>query len=105
MAPFAMNTGWVPSGTLRLFSTYFTPGRIFPAIRSAGDFPSFCRDRPGDEMDDRFVIPQRLTAPIGGDEGKQPVFDLVPFAGAWRQMANRNGDARFIGEILQFALP
>src|SRR5271167_1994339 len=48
---------------------------------------------------------QRFTAPVLGNEGEQAVLDLVPFAGAWRQMANSNGDAEFVGQDLQLAFP
>ena len=33
------------------------------------------------------------------------MFDFVPFAGAGRQMANRDGDAQGVGQGLQFYFP
>ena len=46
------------------FITNLAPGWIFPAIQSTRHFQSLRRGGPGDEIDDRFVIPQRLSAPI-----------------------------------------
>ena len=34
-----------------------------------------------DEVDDDFIAYLRLTPPVQAEERKQPVFDLVPFAG------------------------
>jgi len=37
--------------------------------------------RRSDELADRFVDDQRLAVPVLRDEGKQPMFDAIPFAG------------------------
>ena len=50
--------------TLHLFIADCAPGGVFAPIESAGDFQSLCRGRRGDKMDDGFVVPQRLAAPI-----------------------------------------
>ena len=90
---------------LHLFIAYFAPGGVFAPIQSAGDFQSLGGGRRGDEIDDCFVIPQWLPAPIGRDKGKQPVLDLVPFAGAGRKVTHRNAQCGLIGEFLQLQLP
>ena len=56
--------------------------------------------RAGDELHDGPIADQRLTAPVLRDEREQPVFDLVPFSGTGRQMANRDCQALFIGGVL-----
>ena len=84
---------------------HFTSRWVSAAVQSAGDFQSLRRGCSGDEMDDRFVVPHRLTAPIRRDEGKQPVLDLVPFAGAGRKMTHRNAQSCLIGKVLQFQFP
>jgi hypothetical protein len=33
------------------------------------------------------------------------VFDLIPFAGTWRVVADRNGHSRFVTERLQMEFP
>ena len=40
-----------------------------------------------------------------GDVGEQSVLDAVPLAGAGRQMDDRHGEARLVGEALQLAFP
>ena len=42
------------------------------------------------ELDDGPIAAQRLAPPVDGDEREEAVFDLVPLAGAWRQMTNRD---------------
>ena len=59
----------------------------------------------GDQADGGLVIPEGLAAPVRGDEREQPVFDLVPFARARREAADRNLQVGFIGQVLQFAFP
>ena len=36
----------------------------------------------GDEADDCLVGFQRSSTPVSSDSGEEPVFDLIPFAGA-----------------------
>ncbi len=39
------------------------------------------------------------------DEGKQPMLCFVPLSGARRHITDRDLDARFVGQPLQFTLP
>ena len=90
---------------LHLLSGDLAPGRIFSAVQPAGHFQPLRGGGLGDELDDRFVIAQRLSTPIRRDKGKQPVLDLVPFAGAGRKMANRKAKTGLIRQFLQFQFP
>ena len=81
------------------------PFAICPGIKLAGDFQTRLGRCCADQINDDLVAHQWFRAPVLGDESEQPMLDLVPFAGSWRQMANRDRQAQFIGEILQFALP
>ena len=81
------------------------PGWIFSAVQPAGHFQSFRRGGLGDEVDNRFVIAQRLSTPIRREKGKEPVFDLVPLARAWRKMADGQATICVIRKLLQFQLP
>ena len=45
------------------------------------------------------------TSGVHGDEGEQAMLDLVPFAGARRQVGHGYFQVGLIGEALQFALP
>ena len=58
-----------------------------------------------DQVDDYAITDERFGAPVLADEREQAVLDLVPLAGAWRQMMDGDGDADFVGQRLQLALP
>ena len=59
----------------------------------------------GDEVDDGHQAGQRPSAPVGADVGEQPVLDLVPLAGARREVADGDGKSRGVGQALEFPLP
>lgn len=46
-----------------------------------------------------------LGPPVDGNEGKEPILDLVPFAGSWRIMRDGDRQLLFIGQVLQLFLP
>ena len=83
----------------------FDAGGVGVGIDLALDLQAGICGRRRDQLNDGLVADQRAPAPVLRDEGEQAMLDLVPFAGAGRQMAYRNRDAEFIGEGLQFALP
>ena len=58
-----------------------------------------------DQFDDRQPAGQGPTPPILRNRAEQAVFDLVPLGCAGRIMADGNGQARLVGELLQFDLP
>jgi hypothetical protein len=90
---------------LHLLSTHFASGRVLASIQPASHGQALRGGGPGNQMHDCFVITQRLATPVGGDEGEQPVLDLVPLAGARREVADRDGEPGLIGELLQLKLP
>ena len=51
----------------------------------------------GDQFDNNLMTDQRTTAPILRYETKQPMLDLVPFAGSRRKMTNRDRQAERVG--------
>ena len=55
---------------------------------------------PSNEVDDDFMTDQRLASPVLADEGEQTVLDLVPFAGARWEVADRNLESCFVGQLL-----
>ena len=63
-----------------------------------------CRRR-ADETDDRGQTRQRFAAPVHGDVAEEPMFDLVPFAGAGRVVTHGDGEAGAVGKLLQLGLP
>ena len=58
-----------------------------------------------DQVDDDLVAGQGPAAPVQGDLGEQPVLDLVPFAGARRQVADGDRQAGLGGELGELDLP
>src|ERR1035441_8670384 len=84
---------------------YLPTGRVFTTIQTAGYLEPFGGCRARDQIYDRLIIPKRLAAPIRGDEREQPMFNLVPLAGARGKMTYGNRQARFIGELLQLQFP
>ena len=50
------------------FIADLAPSRIFPTIQTALDFQTFGSCSLGDQVDDGFVIDQRLSAPIRCDK-------------------------------------
>ena len=63
-------------------------GRVCAAIQPARHGEAFRRCRLGNELHHGFVVTQGFAAPIRRDKGKEAVFDLVPFAGPGRKMAD-----------------
>ena len=58
-----------------------------------------------DQLDDRQSARQGRTSPVLRDRAEQAVFDLVPLGCARRIMADGNGQACLVGELLQFDFP
>src|ERR1700738_2756203 len=75
-------------------------GVAFTAHREAG-FGGSGRD----QLDDHAMADEWLGAPVLADEGEEAVLDLVPLAGAGRQVADRNAEVELVGQRLQFAFP
>ena len=59
----------------------------------------------GDEIDDDLVADQWLAAPVLADKREKTVFDLVPLAGTWREMTDRDLQSGFVCQLLQFPFP
>jgi hypothetical protein len=81
------------------------PRRIGIGIDGALDVQAGAGRSAGDELDDGLIADQRLASPVLGDEGKQSMLDLVPLAGTGWQMADRDRQAKFVSQQLQFTLP
>ena len=100
IVPFAVKRVTVEIDLLHLGCGDLAADRVFAAIQSAGDGQAFGGGRLGNEIDHGFIIPQRFTAPIRGDEGKESVLDLVPLARSRRKMTDRDRQAGVIREFL-----
>ena len=80
------------------------PG-IFTFVQLGAHSESGCGCRCRDQLNNGFEASQGLSAPIERDERKEAVFDFVPFTGAWRQMADGDGNSQRVGQGLQFYFP
>ena len=76
---------------LKFFIGHLAPGRVFSAVQPTNNLKPFGGRRASNQIDDRLIIQKRLPTPVRGDEREQPVFDFVPFAGAWRKVTDGNG--------------
>ena len=90
---------------LHLCSGHLPTGLVPSSVETADDLEASRRGGPGDEMHDGFVVPQWLASPVLGDEREEAMLDLIPLARAWREMADRQGPASLIRQVLEFPLP
>src|SRR2546427_4940743 len=63
------------------------------------------RSRVANKRDHRLEGMERTTAPILGDVTEEAMLDLVPLAGARREMRDVNPEAHVVGQPLQLLLP
>ena len=103
--PVAMKRVPFQVHSLKFLIRHIPSGRVFPTIQTAGHLEPFGSRRASDQVYDRLIISKRFTAPIRGDEREQPVFNLVPFAGARWKVTDGNRKTRFIRKILQLQFP
>ncbi len=76
---------------------------IFVQLRADPEAAIDCR--PCDQLDDCAIAAQWLAPPVDGDERKEAMLDLIPFAGAGRQVANCNGKLDLISQLLKLDFP
>jgi len=82
VVPFAMKFVGLQIDMGKLFIRDLASNGVPAVIQSTGHFQALGCGRPGDQPHYGFVIAQWLAAPVGRDEGKQPVLHLIPFARA-----------------------
>jgi hypothetical protein len=58
-----------------------------------------------DQIHDRLVGPERTLAPVDGDEREEAMLDLVPLAGARREVADVDFQPVLVGEVLESGFP
>ena len=79
--------------------------RIRLAVLDGGDVQSFLGGRMRDQLNDGFQRGKRCGTPVDGNERKEAMLDLVPFAGGRRIMRHGDRELFFIGQGLQGLLP
>lgn len=79
---------------------------IFFCIQARTNTQTCAGARIAYEVEDRFVVLQRLGRPVFADKGEHTVFNEVPFRCAWRIMADRHLHAEAVAEgVLQLIFP
>src|SRR3990172_7206167 len=91
--------------TLHLLVRDAPAGGVCSAIQTTDDLKALRGRRPSDQVDDRLVVAQRLAPPVRGDEREEAMLDLVPPAGARREMTHRQRPPRLVGQPLQLPFP
>jgi hypothetical protein len=65
-----------------------------------------CFGRAGaDQFNDRLVTAQGFAASVFCYLTEHPVFDFIPFARAWREVAYRHAQAALVGPLLEAFFP
>ncbi len=77
----------------------FDAGGIDSSIEFTSDGQAGCRRGCADEFDDGLVVPERPPSPVPRDEREEPMLDLVPFAGAGRQVQHRYSEAKLVASF------
>ena len=75
-------------------------GRIGVLIELVTNLETGLCCRCGDQLDDDPMADERFAAPVAGDEREQAMLDLVPLAGAGRQVTYGDGNAELVGQLL-----
>ncbi len=87
-----------------LVSDFYLRGVMF-TVENASHFKAGLRAGVRYQVHDGGGRQQWLATPVLSDIRKQAMFNLVPFAGSRRQVADRNLETRLVGQLLQFPLP
>src|SRR6266851_843635 len=78
---------------------------VVAAIEAAANGEAGLGSGSADQLEKDLMADERGCSPVLGDEREEPMLDLVPFGGAGRQMADDQGEADLVGELLQLGLP
>jgi hypothetical protein len=100
-----MEVGSLKPNGRHLTRAHLDTSRILPRIEGRLDAQPRGGAGIANEADDHLTAEQGLAPPVRGDVAKHAMLDLVPFARARRQMADRHTQPRLIGEPLQRRLP
>jgi hypothetical protein len=76
----------------KLFGGDLLTGGVLATIEAGAHDEAATIGRISDEIDDGFVGPQRSAAPVDRDEREEAMLDLVPLAGAGREMTDVDGE-------------
>lgn len=105
VVPFPMELSPFEIHLSQLMVGYFDASGVPILVQFSVDREPFRRCGVADQVDHHFMTHQRAAAPVLRDVAEHSMLDLVPFAGAWRKVAHRDGEACFVGQCLERDLP
>src|SRR4051812_3944035 len=79
--------------------------RIVIAVKARLDLQALGGGGRADEGDDSFVANEWPPSPVECDVGKKAVLNLVPFAGAGREVADLDSQPCTVRKVLKLSLP
>src|ERR1700751_882623 len=103
--PVPGDSGALDVGVAHLGIRYDNAAGILAGVELAAHGEAGFGGGGRDQLDDHAIADEWFGAPVLADEGEEAVLDLVPLAGAGRQVANYDVEAEFVGQLLQFAFP
>ena len=84
---------------------HFDPRRIVALVELRLDAQSLGGRGVADQVDHDLAADQRSTTPVLGDVAKHPMLDLVPLAGAGREVTDLDDHPQVVGQFLQLDAP
>ena len=85
---------------IELLVGHLDSGLILIRVQDCLDFEPGARLGATNQVDDSFIIDQRLSSPVQTDEREEPVLDPVPLAGTGRIVTNRDRYSDLICHLL-----
>jgi hypothetical protein len=105
VVPFSVPCIWLQIDRCQSLVRNPLPGRIDTFVQATVDLQSCLGCGGSNQLHDDLVRHQRLAPPILCDEGKESMLYLVPFAGAWWQVAHSDGESELVSQRLELDLP
>jgi hypothetical protein len=101
IVPFAIKLMGFKVNRDKFFIDHFAGILILASIQPKGNGQAFGGGRCRDQSYHGFIVAQRLSMLVGGDERKQLELNLVPLVGARRKMPHQNRQIRCVSQLLQ----
>jgi len=105
VVPFAVELVPFQADLREFFVGDLGSGWIGLIIEFGVHFQASCCGRGSDEINNNLEADERLAAPVLANEAEQPMLDLVPLAGARREVTHRDAQAGLVGQFLQLHFP
>src|SRR5712692_628047 len=100
-----MERMWMQRQRTHLRLAHVLPRWVGPLVQLGLDAQASLRPRVTDQLHDRLEGAERTASPVLGDVTEEAVLDLVPLAGAGREVRDVNTQTQVISQALQLRLP